>query len=155
MLRGCNLSNYFEVFCVSLFVGRLVSSGARICPLQEPKLDANRENLLQLVAHRPIAIDSAGADISGEGDGGVEPGPSNVHGGCGACIDQVVVPTAHPCPNARDKNALRHHVVSERRLPKPPKCQHRVSKHFTLCAKQALVNSRSLHNVSGTYARRF
>ena len=45
------------------------------------------------MAHRPIAIDGAGADGSAEGAGGVEPGPSNDHGGDGACIDQVVVPT--------------------------------------------------------------
>ena len=54
------------------------------------------------MAHRPIAIDSAGADGSAEGAGGVEPGPLNDHGGDGACIDQVVVPTARPRPSARD-----------------------------------------------------
>ena len=45
------------------------------------------------MAHRPIAIDGAidgaRADGSAEGAGGVEPGPSNDHGGDGACIDQV------------------------------------------------------------------
>ena len=46
------------------------------------------------MAHRSIAIDGAGAGGSAEGAGGVEPGPSNDHGGCGACIDLVIVPTA-------------------------------------------------------------
>ena len=46
------------------------------------------------MVHRFIAIDGAGTDGSAEGAGGVEPGPSNDHGGDGACIDQVVVPTA-------------------------------------------------------------
>ena len=46
------------------------------------------------MAHRPVAIDGAGADGSAERVGGVEPGPSNNNGGDGACIDQVVVPTA-------------------------------------------------------------
>ena len=73
-----------------------------------------------LMAHQIIAIDGAGADGSAEGAGGVEPGPSNDHGGCGACIDQVVVPTAPPRPSARDKDAVRHRVVNERRLPEPP-----------------------------------
>ena len=72
------------------------------------------------MAHRPIAIDGAGADDSAEGAGGVEPGPSNDHGGDEARIDQVVVPTARPRPSARDKDAVRHRVVNERRLPKPP-----------------------------------
>ena len=54
--------------------------------------------LLQLMAIRPIAIDGAGADGSAESAGGVEPGPSNNHGGDGACIDLVVVPTAPTGP---------------------------------------------------------
>ena len=91
------------------------------------------------MAHRPIAIDSAGADGSAEDAGGVEPGSSNDHGGCGACIDQVVVPTT-PRPSAFDKDAVRHRVVNDHRLPKPPKSQHWVWKHFTVCAKEALVN---------------
>ena len=49
-----------------------------------------------LMAHQIIAIDGAGADGSAEGAGGVEPGPPNDHGGCGACIDQVIVPTGPP-----------------------------------------------------------
>ena len=97
------------------------------------------KGLLQLMAHRPIAIDGAGADGSAEGAGGVEPGPSNDHGGCGACINQVVVPTAPPRPSARDKNAVRHRVVNERRLPKPPKSQHWVWKYVMVYAKEALV----------------
>ena len=52
------------------------------------------------MAHRPIAIDGAGADGSVEGAGGVEPGSSNDHGGDGACIDQAVVPMAPPCLSA-------------------------------------------------------
>ena len=36
------------------------------------------------MAHRPITVDSAGADGSAEGVGGVEPGPTNDHGGDGA-----------------------------------------------------------------------
>ena len=75
------------------------------------------------MAHRPIAIGGAGADGSAEGAGGVEPGPSNDHGGCGACMDQVVVPTAPPRPSACHE-AVRHRVVNERRLAKPPKSQH-------------------------------
>ena len=50
------------------------------------------------MAIRPIAIDGAGADGSAESAGGVEPGPSNNHGGDGACIDLVVVPTAPTGP---------------------------------------------------------
>ena len=42
----------------------------------------------QTRVHRPIAIDGAGADGGAEGAGGVEPGPSNDHGRCGAWIDQ-------------------------------------------------------------------
>ena len=91
------------------------------------------------MAHRPIAIGGAGADGSAEGAGGVEPGPSNDHGGCGVCIDRVVVPTAPPRPSARDKDAVRHRVVNERRLPKPPKSQQWVWKHFMVYAKEALV----------------
>ena len=92
------------------------------------------------MAHRPIAIDGAGADGSAERAGGVEPGPSNDHGGCGACIDQVVVPMTPPRPSARDKNAVHHRAVNERRLPKPPKSQNWVWKHFMVYAKEALVN---------------
>ena len=121
-------------------MGRLVSYGASISPRQEPKTSLRMETgLLQLMAHRPIAIDGAGADGSAEGAGGVEPGPSNDHGGCGACINQVVVPTAPPRPSARDKNAVRHRVVNERRLPKPPKSQHWVWKYVMVYAKEALV----------------
>ena len=91
------------------------------------------------MAHRLIAIDGAGADGSAEGAGGVEPGPSNDHGGCGVCIDRVVVPTAPPRPSARDKDAVRHRVVNERRLPQPPKSPHWVWKCFMVYAKEALV----------------
>ena len=69
------------------------------------------------MAHRPIAIDGAGADGSAEGAGGGEPGPSNGHGCDGARIDQVVVPTTPPRPSARDKDAVRRRLVNERRLP--------------------------------------
>ena len=96
--------------------------------------------LLQLMAHRPIAIDGAGADGSAEGAGGVEPGPLNDHGGDGACIDQVVVSAAPPRPSASDKDAVRHLVVNKRRLPKPPKFQHWVRKHFMVYAKEAPAN---------------
>ena len=71
--------------------------------------------------HRPIAIDGAGTDGSAEGAGSVEPGPSCDHGGNGACIIQVVVPTAPPRPSARDKDAVRYRVLNESRLPKRPK----------------------------------
>ena len=76
------------------------------------------------MAHRPIAIDGAGADGSAKGAGDVEPGPSRDHSGNGACINQVVVPTAPPHSSARDKDAVRHRVVNERWLLKPPKFQH-------------------------------
>ena len=76
------------------------------------------------MAHRPVAIDGAGADGSAEGAGGVETGPSNDHGGDEAAIDQLVVPRAPPRPSARDKDAVRHRAVNECRLPKPPKSQH-------------------------------
>ena len=43
--------------------------------------------------HRPIAIDGAGADGSAKGARGVEPGPSNDHGGGGAvsfsCVPSI------------------------------------------------------------------
>ena len=55
------------------------------------------------MSHQPIAVNSAGADGSAEGSGAVEHGPSNDHGGNGACIDQVVVPMASPRPNAHFK----------------------------------------------------
>ena len=61
-------------------------------------------------------------------------------GGCGACIDQVVVPTAPPRPSARDIDAVGNRVVNERWLPKHPKSQHWVCKHFMVYAKDALVN---------------
>ena len=91
------------------------------------------------MAHRPIAIGGAGADGSAEGAGGVEPGPSNDHGGCGACMDQVVVPTAPPRPSARDKDAVRHRVVNGRRPPKPHKSQHWVWTHSMVYAKEAAL----------------
>ena len=50
------------------------------------------------MAHRPIAIDGAGADGSAEGAGGVEPDPSNDHGGDGVCIDQVGRSDGPPLP---------------------------------------------------------
>ena len=96
------------------------------------------------MAHRPIAIDGAGADGSAEGAGGIEPAPSNDQGGCGACIDQVVVPAAPPRPSARAKDAVRHRVVNEHRLPKPPRSQHWVRQHFMEYAKEALFR---LHNM--------
>ena len=43
------------------------------------------------MAHAPIAVDSAGADGSAEGAGGVEPGPLSDHGGEGA----VLFPCVH------------------------------------------------------------
>ena len=95
--------------------------------------------LLQHMAHRPIAIDGAGADGSPDDTGGVEPCSSNDHGGCGSCIDQVVVPTAPARPSARDKDAVRHRVLNERRLPKPPTSQYWVWKHSIVYAKDALV----------------
>ena len=137
-----------------MFVGRLVSYGARISPRQEPKLAGTDRGLLHLIAHRPI--DGAGADGSAEGAGGAEPGPSNDHGGNRACIDQVVVPTAPPRSSARDKDAVRHRVVNERRVLKHPKAQHWVWKHFMVYTKEALVNiDVCIIYVSGTYARWF
>ena len=107
------------------------------------------------MAHRPIAIDGAGADGSAEGAGGVEPGPSNDHGGCGACIDQVVVPTAPPRPSARDKDAVRHRVVNERRLPEPPQIPAVGVETFYGVPEGGGSHHRRLHNiyVPGTYAR--
>ena len=90
------------------------------------------------MAHRPIAIDGAGIDGSAEGAGGVESDPSNDHGGDWPCIDQGVVPTAPPRTSVRDKDAVRYRAANERRLPKPPKCQHWVWKHFMVYAKEAL-----------------
>ena len=46
--------------------------------------------LLQLMAHRPIAVDGAGTDGSAVGAGGVEPFPSSSHGGDGAFVDHVL-----------------------------------------------------------------
>ena len=66
------------------------------------------------MAHTPIAIDCAGADGCADGAGGVEPGPSNDHGGDGACIDQVDFPTAPPRPSAHDKDGVHHPVCGER-----------------------------------------
>ena len=73
------------------------------------------------MAHRPITNESAGANGSDKGAGGVELGPSNDHGGDGARVDQVVVPTASPRPRARDKDAVhpvRHRGVNERPSPR-------------------------------------
>ena len=107
---------------------------------RSPKSLRTERGLFQLMAHRPIAIDGAGADGSAEGAGGVEPGPSNDHGGCGDGIDKVLVPTAPPRPSARDEDAVHQRVLNERRLPKPPKSQHWVWKYFMVYAKEALVN---------------
>ena len=116
------------------------------------------------MAHRPIAIDGAGVYGSVEGAGGVEPGPPNDHGGCGACIHQVVVPTAPPHPGTRDKDAVRQCVLIERRVPKPHTSQHWVLRHFMVRAKEALVNIAVCIiyiyiyvcvYVCGTYARCF
>ena len=82
------------------------------------------------MAHRPIAIDGAGVDGNAERAGGIKPGPSNDHGCDRASIGQVVVPTAPPFARARGKDAIRHCLVNERRLPKPSKSQHWVWKHF-------------------------
>ena len=114
------------------------------------------------MAHRPIVIDGAGVYGSVEGAGGVEPGPPNDHGGCGACIHQVVVPTAPPHPGTRDKDAVRQCVLIERRVPKPHTSQHWVLRHFMVRAKEALVNIAvciiyiyMCVYVCGTYARCF
>ena len=103
-----------------------------------PNTLRTESGLLQLMVHRPIT-DGAAADISAEGAGGAEPGPSNGHGGCGACIDQVVVPTAPPRPCARNRDAVHHRVVNERRLPELPKSRLWVRKHIVMYAKEALV----------------
>ena len=101
----------------------------------------SERGLLQLMAHRPIAIDGARSDGSTDVAGNVEPGPSNdPHGGDGACTDQVAVTKAPPRPSARDKDAVRHLGVNERRLSKPPKSQHWVRKHFMVYAKEALYS---------------
>ena len=52
----------------------------------------------------------------------------------------VVVPTAFSRPSAHGKDAVRHRVVNERRLPKPSKSQRWVWKYFRMYAKEALVN---------------
>ena len=111
-------------------------------PARGAQLAANQNRERSTATHGASThrIDGAGADGGAKSSGGVEPGPSNDHGGDGACIDQVVVRTAPPRPSARDKDAVSHRVVNERRLPKPPKSQHWVWKHFTVCAKEALVN---------------
>ena len=44
---------------------------------RSPNSLRTERGLLQLLAHRPIVIDDAGADGSAEGSCGVEPGPSN------------------------------------------------------------------------------
>ena len=49
------------------------------------------------MAHRPIAIDGAGADGSAAGAGGVEPGQSNDHGGDGAVFPCVPGITLSDC----------------------------------------------------------
>ena len=104
------------------------------------------------MAHRPIAIDGAGADGSSEGAGGVEPCSSKDHGGDGACIDQVVVPTAPPRPSAGGKDAVYHRVVNERRLPKPPKSQHLSVERFYGVHEGGPSRLHTMY-VSGAYAR--
>ena len=107
------------------------------------------------MAHRPITTDGAGADGSAEGAGGAEPGLSNDHGGCGACIDQVVVPTAPPRPCARIKDAVHHRVVNERRLPELPQIPALGSETFCALRERGASHHRRLRNiyVRGSYAR--
>ena len=111
--------------------------------------------LLQLMAHRPITIDGAGADGSTEGAGGAEPGSSNDHGGCGACIDQVVVLTAPPRPSARNRDAVNHRVVHERRPSNLPQIPTLGLQTFCGVREGGPSHHRRLHNiyVRGIYAR--
>ena len=111
-----------------------------------------QRGLLQLMAHRPIAIDGAGADGSAEVLAALnQPGPSNDTAVMepAACIDQVVVPTAPPRPSARDKDAVRHRVVNKPRLPKPPKSQHWVWKHFYGVREGGASQHRRLPHLRG------
>lgn len=62
-----------------------------------------------------MAIDGDANDSAVSG-GDVKPGPSNVHGGDGPCINQVAVPTAPPSLVACDKFEGRQGAVSERHL---------------------------------------
>ena len=54
----------------------------------------------------------------------------------------IVAKQTFVCTGCRsvDGNAIRHRVVNECRLLTPPKSQHWVWKHFTVYAKEALVN---------------
>ena len=67
------------------------------------------------MAHRPIAIDGAGADGSAEGAGGVEPGPSNDHGGDGAVLFPCV-----PTSISLSGCFLRHYFTPKLLEPAPP-----------------------------------
>ena len=113
------------------------------------------------MAHRPIAIDGAGADGSAEGAGGVKPGQSKDHGGDGTCIDRVVVPTTPPRPSALDKDAVHHRVTlvhySSERAPasQAPQIPALGVEIFYGVREGGTSQHLRLHNiyVSGTYAR--
>ena len=74
--------------------------------------------------------------------GDVEPDPSNYRGSDRAYIDQAVVPMAPPRPGAREKDAVRHRALDERRFPKPLKPQHWVWKNFMAHVKEVLPGSQ-------------
>ena len=115
----------FVVFRFPCLLEGLFRTGHTFPRGRSPNSLRTDTGLLQLMAHRPIAIDRARADGSAEGAGGVGPGPANDDGGCGACIDQVVVPTVPPRPSARDKDEGRYRVVNERRLLIPTEFQQK------------------------------
>lgn len=60
----------------------------RTSPSDHARRVGEQRGLLQLVAYQPIAVDGAGADGSAEGAVGVDPDPSNDHGGVGASTAQ-------------------------------------------------------------------
>lgn len=84
-----------------------------------------------------MGIDGAGADGSADCVGGFEPDPSTDHGGNGALIYQVVLPTV-PRLSARDKNAVCQRIVNKSAgFPSVPNPKIGCA-HFLWCTRRRL-----------------
>ena len=139
-LRRCQLSNLFPQLgfldCRSLVRGTY----SRRLQVVLPRCEHTERGLLQLMTHRPIAIDCAGTDGRAKSAGSAQTGLSTDRVSVGASVEQGAVPSAPPRPSARDKAAVRYRVEKERWLPKPPpQFQHWVWKFLSVYMKEALL----------------
>ena len=101
------------------------------------------------MAHRPITIDGAGADGSAEGADGVEPGPSNEHGGDGTYLHRSSGRSNGPSSLERPRQRCGSPPCRER-VPasQAPQIPALGMETFTV-----YVKLYTRYTVSGTYAR--